>query len=105
MSDVEKNEPVVSAYPIHPGIVLKLEVLPARGVTGVQLAEAVGTPRPTISKILNGKHPITPFMAARIEAAIGYPAELMLKLQINHDLAEVRDVEGERLAAIRRIAA
>lgn len=105
MSNYEKNRPIVSAHPIHPGIVLKLEVLPARNVSGVALAEAIKTPRPTVTRILNGKHPITPHMAARIEAAIGYPATLLLKLQLAHDLAVVREEEAERLASIPRIAA
>lgn len=105
MPATEPNEVLLDHYPVHPGTLLKLEVLPARKVTGVALAEATRTPRPAITKMLNAKASVTPLMAARIEAAIGYPAELLCRMQTAFDLASVRRESADSLEAIQRIAA
>ncbi len=102
---VEPNEVLIDLYPVHPGTVLKMDVLPSRKVTGSALAEAIKATQPSIAKVLNGKGPITPNLAARIEAATGYPASLLLRMQTSYDLAEVRRVNEERLHAIPRLVA
>lgn len=104
-NQIEHDEVIMSAFPVHPGLVLKMDVLPARKVTGVALAEAVGTPRPSITKILNGKKAITPEMAARIEAAIGYSADRLVRMQGLYDLARAKREQAERLSGIPRLAA
>lgn len=101
----EDNEVLMDLYPIHPGTVLKMEVLPGRKVTGSALASAIGATQPSIAKVLNGKGPVTPGLAARIEAAIGYPADLLCMMQIAYDLAEVRRSNEARLNDIRKSAA
>ncbi|QSR16087.1 HigA family addiction module antitoxin [Novosphingobium sp. KA1] len=101
---IEENEFLTDYFPVHPGIILKLDVLPARKVTGRALAAAIRATQPSIAKVLNGKGPVTPNLAARIEAAIGYPADLLCSMQVNYDLAEVRRENAERLKDIPRIA-
>jgi addiction module HigA family antidote len=101
---IEDNEFLTDLYPPHPGQLLKTEVLPARKVTGTALAKAIGATQPSVAKVLNGKGPVTPGLAARIEAAIGYPAAILCRLQTAYDLAEVRRENSERLSAIPRIA-
>lgn len=98
------NEILRDLYPIHPGQLLKLEVLPARRVTGAALARAIGATQPSIAKVLNGRGAITPSLAARIEAAVGYPAVLLCRLQTAYDLAEVQRENRDRLKAIPMIA-
>ena len=101
---IEHNEFLTDLYPPHPGQLLKIEVLPARKVTGTALAQAIGATQPSIAKVLNGKGPVTPGLAARIEAAIGYPAAILCRLQTAYDLAQVRRENSDRLKAIPRIA-
>lgn len=101
---IEHNEVMVDQYPIHPGSVLKFEILPERKVTGLALAKAIGATQPSVAKVLNGRGPVTPSLATRIEAAIGYPANLLCMMQLNYDLAEVRRESSERLQAIPKIA-
>ena len=101
---IEQNEFLADLYPSHPGQLLKFEVLPARRVTGAALARAIGATQPSIAKVLNGKGPVTPGLAARIEAAIGYPATILCGLQTAYDLAQVRRESRERLSSIPRIA-
>lgn len=102
---IEHDEELVSLYPTHPGTLLKEEVLPDRNVSGVALAKAIGASRPDVTNMLNGNKAVTPWLAVRIEAAIGFPAELLLRMQERHDLAAIRREKAEQLAAIPRIAA
>lgn len=55
--------------------------------------------------MLLGRRSITTTIAAPIEAATGYPTDMLMRLQIAHGLAEVRREGAERLAAIPRLAA
>ncbi|WBY06910.1 HigA family addiction module antitoxin [Sphingomonas sp. 7/4-4] len=102
---IERNEFLTDLYPIHPGVMLKVEVLPTHKVTGSALADAISATQPSVAKVLNGKGPITPALAARIEAATGYSAALLCKMQTAYDLAEVRRENQARLESIPRLAA
>lgn len=102
--NIEHDEFLTDLYPPHPGQLLKIEVLPASKVTGTALAQAIGATQPSIAKVLNGRGPVTPALAARIEAALGYPAAILCGLQTAYDLAEERRENSERLKAIPRIA-
>jgi addiction module HigA family antidote len=89
-ANVGQNEEVSNEYSIHPGLILKAEILPDRNVTGSMLADAIGVARPGFTNMLNGKRAITSTLALKIEAATGYPASLLMRLQTAHDLAEAR---------------
>ena len=103
--NIEDNEFLTDLYPPHPGLLLKIERLPHRKVTGTGLAQAIGATQPSIAKVLNGKGPVTHRLAARVEAAIGYPAAILCRLQTAYDLAQVRRENREGLDAIPKFAA
>ena len=71
---------------IHPGEILKEDVILPVGLTIGEAAEYLDTSRLTLSKILNGKSSITPNMALRIEYVFGGKADFWLRLQRNYDL-------------------
>lgn len=102
---IEHEEPVATAGVVHPGKVLKLEVLPALRISGQSLATAIGATRPSITKLLNGGMACTPMMALKIERAIGYSADLLVAMQAQYDLATARRDQAEVLARIEPIAA
>lgn len=102
---IEHDEPVALAGAVHPGKVLKLEVLPARRISGHRLARAIGSPLPSITKLLNGGTAVTPMMALKIERAIGYSADLLVSMQAQYDLATARREQADALAQIEPIAA
>lgn len=91
--------------PVHPGELLREDVLPAVGRPKTEIARLLGISRQTLYDILNEKQPVTPHMALRLARMFGGSAESWLAMQRAYDLqlAE-RDIEGE-LAAIPRLEA
>ena len=73
------------AYPTHPGEVIKDEI-EARGITQRQLADSMGLTYSVVSEILNGRRNLSTKNALMIEAALGLPAEILLKLQLRYNM-------------------
>ena len=73
---------------IHPGIILKEDIIEANNLSIGGAAEVLGVSRLTLSKIANGKGSITPNIALRIEKAFGGNADFWLRMQRGYDLME-----------------
>lgn len=71
---------------LHPGEILKVEIIEGRGLTIGKAAELLGITRPTLSNILNGKAAITPNIALRMETVFGGAARFWVRLQSTYDL-------------------
>lgn len=76
--------------PVHPGPFLAEEVIGPTGVSVAAAARALGVGRPALSSLLNGRSSLTPEMAARFEKAFGIKMDLILKMQLQYDLARTR---------------
>ena len=88
--------------PPHPGEGLKEDVLVPLGLTVTETAVALGISRKTLSEIVNGKSPITPDIAVRLERAFGNPpADMWLRLQGAYDLR--RAEQRLKKTAVRRL--
>ena len=72
--------------PMHPGALLRLEVLPALGKQRQEIAEHLGISRQTLHAILEEKQPVTPAMALRLGKLCGTGPELWVNLQSAVDL-------------------
>lgn len=57
--------------PPHPGLTLRVDVLPALGLSVTEAAQQLDVARVTLSRVLNGRAAISPEMALRIEAWLG----------------------------------
>lgn len=75
--------------PIHPGDVLREDVLPALGLSVSETARRLGVSRQQLHRILAGTHPVTVEMALRLGKLIGNGPGLWLRMQQNHDLRRV----------------
>jgi addiction module HigA family antidote len=82
--------------PAHPGELLRSEVLGSLGLSVTAAAEALRIGRQALSAVVNGKSSLTPEMALRLEKAFGISMELLLRMQLNHDIAKARRT-GRRL--------
>ncbi len=75
-----------SRSPLHPGILLRDEVLPALGLTVTAAAKALGLSRQTLHRILAGEAPVTPPVAVRLGQLAGNGGELWAVMQARHDV-------------------
>lgn len=76
--------------PPHPGEVLKGLYLKPLALTITEAAQALGTTRYNLSKIINGQTGISPDMALRLSEAFGTTPELWLNMQQSYDLWQVK---------------
>jgi addiction module HigA family antidote len=84
--------------PMHPGALLRKDVLPALGKNKKEIAKLLGVTRQTLHNILTEKQPVTTDMALRFGKLCGNGPTLWLNLQREVDLWK----QGRRLS--RRIA-
>lgn len=73
---------------IHPGLILKEDVIIPAGITVGQASDLLQVSRVTLSKIINGIGAITPNIALRIESVFGGKADFWLRMQRGYDLIE-----------------
>jgi addiction module HigA family antidote len=79
--------------PAHPGELVR-DNLDELGVSISDAAKGLGVTRQQLDKIIAGRSSITPEIAVRLEQAIGGTADGWMRMQINFDLAHVREHES-----------
>lgn len=75
--------------PVHPGAILREDVLPHLGMTQKEFADRLGVSRLTVSEVLHEKRPVTPDMAMRLGRLLGNGPEIWLRMQQTLDLWEL----------------
>lgn len=76
--------------PVHPGGVLREDVLCELALSVTEAAERLGVSRVALSRVLNGRAAISPALALRLEAAGAGAARMWLAMQTAYDLARER---------------
>ena len=71
---------------VHPGEVLREDVLPAINKPKAEIARLLGTTRTTLYAIMNGEQALTAEMALKIGKLTGTTPEMWLNLQQAYDL-------------------
>ena len=88
--------------PVHPGEVLREDVLPALDISVSEAARQLGVSRQSLHRIMAGQQPVTVEMALRLGRFCGNGPALWLRLQQAYDLwhaePRLRD-ELERIPA------
>jgi antitoxin HigA-1 len=91
--------------PMHPGELLREEVLPAINKTKTEIARLLGISRQTLHDILDESQPVTPAMAVRLGKLFGNGPSLWLNLQKRHDLWEAqRSVNVDKIPTLEAVA-
>ena len=85
---------------MHPGELLREEILPALGRPRAEIAHLLGVSRQALHAILTERASVSPEMALRLGKLCGNGPELWLALQARYDLERLR---RERSAEIRAI--
>jgi antitoxin HigA-1 len=86
--------------PIHPGVILRENVLPSIDMSVSDVAKALGVSRQLVHRIMAGRTSITPDMALRLGKFCGSGPDLWLRMQIAHDLWHARQALGKELDRI-----
>jgi antitoxin HigA-1 len=76
----------VQSPPVHPGEILREDVLPALRLSVTEAARQLRVARQTLHRILAGKAAVTPEMAVRLGKFCGNGPGLWLRLQQTYDL-------------------
>jgi len=90
--------------PIHPGEVLREDVLPALGLSVSETAQRLGISRQQLHRVLACTHPITTEMALRIGKFAGNGPGLWLRMQQAYDLWHAEQRMKEELGNIKTVA-
>ncbi|MDR2122078.1 MAG: HigA family addiction module antidote protein [Flavobacteriaceae bacterium] len=75
---------------VHPGIILKGELVEYSGLTITEVADLLKMTRSNVSNLLNGKISLSTNVALRIEQVFGGSAEHLMKMQTAYDLDKER---------------
>lgn len=95
------NALLAGLHPVHPGTILRRDVLPALGVPTVAIAKALGISRQHLYDIMNAKKPISAPTALRLGRYLGNGPDLWINLQARYDLAVAEREIADDLKAIR----
>jgi addiction module HigA family antidote len=91
--------------PMHPGVLLREDVLPAVKMPKADVARALGISRAQLYAILGERAPITASMALRLGRFFGNGPELWLNMQSNYDLETLAHTMAREIARIPKVKA
>lgn len=91
--------------PVHPGEVLREDVLPAVKAKKIGIASALGISRQAFDNLLKGKTALSPVIALKLERLFGGSAEMWCNLQRDYDLAIARQQNADDLDALHLLDA
>ena len=89
--------------PIHPGEVLREDVLPALSLSVSEAARLLGISRQQLHRVLSCSHPITTEMALRIGKFAGNGPGLWLRMQQAYDLWHLEQRMEDDLSKIETV--
>src|SRR5215471_17794198 len=95
-----KKLPKGGLPPMHPGQLLREEILPALNRPKTEIARLLGVSRQTLYDLLEAKQPVTPIMALRLGKLCGNGPDLWLNLQKRYDLERAARELGEKIKDI-----
>jgi addiction module HigA family antidote len=88
--------------PVHPGEVLREDVLPEVGLSASATAKALGVSRQMMHDILTERKPLSAVMCLKISRLFGSSPEMWMRLQAAYDLKKAAQDKKvmERVARI-----
>ena len=95
-----KKLPKRGLPPMHPGELLREEILPALERPKTEIAKLLGVSRQALYDVLTEKQPVTPVMALRLGKLCGNGPDLWLNLQKRYDLYQAQQELGDKIKNI-----
>jgi addiction module HigA family antidote len=72
--------------PVHPGEIIKEDILPSVGLSVTAAAKALGVSRQMLHDILAGRKPLSAVMCLKVARLFGGSPEVWMRLQAAYDL-------------------
>jgi addiction module HigA family antidote len=88
--------------PVHPGEILKEDVLPSVGLSVTAAAKALGVSRQMLHDILAERKPLSAVMCLRVSRLFGSSPEMWMRLQAAYDLKKAEQ-NKKVMARVARI--
>ena len=88
--------------PVHPGEIIKEDILPSAGLSVTAAAKALGVSRQMLHDILAKRKPLSAVMCLKVSRLFGGSPEVWMRLQAAYDLkkAEKNQKVMKRVARI-----
>jgi addiction module HigA family antidote len=83
--------------PIHPGEILREDVLEPLKMSANQFAKAIGVNTPRLNDIVRGRRGITADTALRLARYLGVSAKFWMNLQADYDLRVAQQKVGPQI--------
>ena len=89
--------------PKRPGRMVR-NIIDELDITVTGAAKRLGVARQTLNNLINNeKAAVSPEMAVRLEAVFGSTADNWLRMQANHDAAQIRSKQAGIVKGLKRI--
>ncbi len=72
--------------PVHPGEIIREDILPEAGLSVTDTAKALGVSRQMVHDILAGRKPLSAVMCMKVSRLFGSTPEFWMRLQSDYDL-------------------
>lgn len=72
--------------PVHPGAILREDILPEVGLSVTATAKALGVSRQMVHDVLAGRKPLSAVMCLKVARLFGSTPEFWMRLQADYDL-------------------
>src|SRR5258708_8847413 len=72
--------------PVHPGEIIREDILPEAGLTVTAVAKALGVSRQMVHEILAERRPLSAVMCLKVSRLFGSTSEFLIRLQAEYDL-------------------
>ena len=99
------NPPTNGLRPVHPGELLREDVIPALGKPKAEIARLLGISRQALYDLLEERTPVTVPMALRLGKLCGDGPRIWLAMQQSHDLKIAGARMESEIAAIPTLEA
>ena len=88
--------------PVHPGEILREDILPEVGLSVTAAAKALGVSRQMVHDILGERKPLSAIMCLKLSRLLGSTPEFWMRLQAEYDLKKAAQNKKvmERVAQI-----
>ena len=88
--------------PVHPGEIIREDILPEAGLSVTATAKALGVSRQMVHEILAGRKPLSAVMCMKVSRLFGSTPEFWMRLQSEYDLKKAAQNKRvmERVARI-----